>query len=66
MYVQAQSMTLGWQAPTGMQAALLAGDIGMFDAEQPTAGASGDKIAGFSVGAVPGIGAVDYVALTPK
>jgi hypothetical protein len=67
MFIQAQSMTLGWLAPTGMQVAVTAGDIGIFDAEQPVAGASGDKTAGFTIGgAIPGVGAVDFVALAPE
>jgi hypothetical protein len=66
MFVQAQNMTLAWQAPAGMQTASAAGDIAFFDVEQPTAGPSGDKTASFSIGAIPGIGAVDFVALTPQ
>ena len=49
-----------------MQIAVTAGDIGFFDVEQPVAGPSGSKAASFSIGNVPGVGGVDYVALTPK
>ena len=48
-----------------MQIAVTQGDIGIFDVEQPTAGATGDKTASFSIGAVR-IGAVDFVALVPQ
>jgi hypothetical protein len=66
MFVQSMSSTLGWVPPTGMEVAVSAGDIGFFDVEQPAAGATGTKTASFNIGAVPGVGAVDFVALTPK
>lgn len=66
MFVQAQNMTLGWQPPPDMQVAVTQGDIGIFDVEQPVAGPTGTKTASFNIGAVPGIGAVDFVALAPK
>jgi hypothetical protein len=66
MFVQGQSGTLNWHAPTGMQTAADNGPIGIFDVTQPTAGATGDKQATLGIVSVPGIGAVDYVALTPK
>ncbi len=66
MFVQVPSMSIGWVAPTGLQTAVDDGAIGIFDAEQPTAGASGDKTASFVVGGVPNIGGVDFIALTPN
>jgi hypothetical protein len=66
MFVQAMSSTLNWVPPTDMQVAVTQGDIGIFDVEQPPTGPTGTKTASFGIGSVPGVGAVDYVALTPK
>ncbi|MCA1663149.1 MAG: hypothetical protein LC659_02550, partial [Myxococcales bacterium] len=66
MFVQAQSQPLAWRAPAGMDVAVDDGAIGIFDAAQAGPGATGDKQASLGSLGIPGVGAVDYVALTPK
>jgi hypothetical protein len=63
-FVNAMSQGLSWTAPTGMQSAVTIPPIGIFDALQPTAGSSGDKQAGLGL-PIPGVGAVDFLALVP-
>ena len=66
LFVQAGSAGLTWTAPSGMQTAVDDGFIGIFDAPQPTAGATGNRQALAGPAGVPNIGAVDVVALTPQ
>jgi hypothetical protein len=64
MFVDGSPMSgVTWTAPAGMNSAVNNGAIGMFDQLQAVAGASGTRqaIAGLNV---PGIGAVDFIALT--
>jgi hypothetical protein len=63
-FVDAMSQGLGWTAPSGMQTAVSISQIGIFDAIQPTAGATGTREASLGL-PVPGIGAVDFLALAP-
>ena len=55
---------LSWTGPAGMATAVSLTPIGIFDGTQPAAGATGTKQAFFGVN-VPGVGAVDFVTLTP-
>lgn len=65
VFVEAQNTAPSWTAPTGMQTAVDDQAIAAFDAVQPAAGASGDKLPNASL-AIPAIGAVDFVALAPN
>jgi hypothetical protein len=56
---------LGWTGPTGFATAVNLTPIGMFDALQAAAGATGPESAFFVVN-IPGIGAVDFVTLIPQ
>jgi hypothetical protein len=62
MFVEASSSGLPWSAPSGMQIAVDDGAVGIFDATQAAAGATGARTAS----GIPNIGAVDFVALAPK
>jgi hypothetical protein len=64
LFVDAVSQNLSWNAPAGMQTAVSLDPIGVFDAVQPSAGASGDKQASLGFQS-PAVGAVDFVALAP-
>jgi hypothetical protein len=64
LFVAAAQTAPSWTPPAGMQTAVDDHTIAGFDALQAAAGASGDKVPNASLG-VPGIGAVDFVALTP-
>jgi hypothetical protein len=66
LFVQAQNQSLTWKAPTGMDVAVDASAVAIFDVSQPAAGATGDKQATLGGLSLPGIGAVDYIALQPK
>jgi hypothetical protein len=67
MFVDGKTSGLGFGTPAGLGVAIIAGDVGMFDGLQATPGASGPKDASPVIAGVPvpGIGAVDYVALAP-
>ncbi|HEX9100896.1 MAG TPA: hypothetical protein VF997_01765, partial [Polyangia bacterium] len=58
-FVQAATGSLAWSAPTGMQIAVDDGAVGIFDATQTAAGATGDKQAAIGPVGVPNVGAVD-------
>ena len=65
MFADATGSNLTWNPPAGMQTAVDMPVLGFFDEIQPSAGATGPRTATLSVGGIPGVGAVDFVALKP-
>jgi hypothetical protein len=64
MFVNGTPGTLALQAPGGMSSAVDVDELGMFDQLQASAGPTGTRTATLGL-PVPGIGAVDFVALRP-
>jgi hypothetical protein len=64
MFVNATSASLPLSPPSGMSPAVQLNEIGMFDQVQAAAGPTGARTALLNPD-VPGLGAVDYVALAP-